>query len=427
VEDIIKKVTSTTSLFGPGKYKSLTMQKPPHLRALQRQIESIVDSGIDGDVYETGTWRGGTSIFMVSVFRAYEALKRVTSKRKFYFFDSYEGFAEHGSEGDNSLDEYLSNNLYKAPIELVRKAFEQCDINMDDGTVHLIKGFFEDTVPKFKVNNKIALLRLDGDLYSSTMVVLEHFYDYVNVGGWVVIDDYFWKPKVAASSTRVCKDAIHDFRSSRNIREPLTTEYTIMSWQKSYGCTDIRNMHRPTTMQMNEDQVKNIMEALPRDGNLLVWGLGNDSPFWKQSTCGRVVFIEDNEQWMNKISNKYPDLEVHKVSYFTEVQSSFEKYMQASDLSSLTVDLSVLRDIEWDVIIVDAPAGNYASAPGRFQSIYTSYQVGHDGTYVFVDDFDRKVEREFSKKVFGTPISITSRDTTKNSVKNTQACYKITK
>ena len=112
-------------------------------------------------------------------------------------------------------------------------------------------------------------------------------------------------------------------------------------------------------------------------------------------------FIEDNEQWMNKISKKYPDLEVYKVSYFTEVQSSFDKYIQASDLSSLTVDLRVLRDIEWDVIIVDAPAGNYASAPGRFQSIYTSYQVGHDGTYVFVDDFDRKSRTRVLKKCLG--------------------------
>ena len=72
--------------------KGLSMQNERQLEQLKRQIESIVNRGTAGDVYETGMWRAGTSIFIVAVFRAYERYCGIPSKRNFYFFDSFEGF-----------------------------------------------------------------------------------------------------------------------------------------------------------------------------------------------------------------------------------------------------------------------------------------------------------------------------------------------
>lgn len=191
------------------------------------------------------------------------------------------------------------------------------------------------------------------------------------------------------------------------------------------GC-QTRNMRRPETMQMNQKQIDQILSVLPTNGNLLVWGLGNDSPFWKQSTCGHVIFIEDNREWINKIALKYPLLDVEKVRYTTGVKKSLH-YINGTNLSSLALNIPRIKNIDWDVIIVDAPAGNYDEAPGRYQSIYNSKQLVRPNkiTHVFVDDYDRKVERKFSLKVFGNPTKIIKRPRKKNSEKNSQAYFKL--
>ena len=76
-----------------GNY-SLTMKGYGGLAGLQRQIEDIIDRDIEGDIYETGTWRGGTAAFMVGVVHAYESLKHrhPARIRQFWFFDSFAGF-----------------------------------------------------------------------------------------------------------------------------------------------------------------------------------------------------------------------------------------------------------------------------------------------------------------------------------------------
>lgn len=204
---------------------ALTMQSPALLRQLQKQIELVVDAGVAGDVYETGTWRAGTSIFMVLVFRAYEQSKGVRSTRNFYFFDSFAGFRPEGI--DEPLDVYLSKQKYVAPLETVRASFADFDVDMRNIT--FVKGFFDDTVPKFAVPGPIAVLRMDGDLYSSTKVVLDHFYDYVVPRGWVIIDDYNWRPSM--SSSKLCREAVDEFRAARQIVAPLTSEYGPPSWQ----------------------------------------------------------------------------------------------------------------------------------------------------------------------------------------------------
>ena len=57
--------------------------------------------------------------------------------------------------------------------------------------VHLIKGWFQDTLYKYKDKiGKISILRLDGDWYESTRIPLENFYSKISIGGIIIIDDY---------------------------------------------------------------------------------------------------------------------------------------------------------------------------------------------------------------------------------------------
>lgn len=71
-------------------------------------------------------------------------------------------------------------------------------INVQRLVIH--KGWFEETVPNNRIE-KISLLRLDGDLYNSTIVCLEGLFKKVVKGGIVIIDD--WQ---LAGCQQACKD-----------------------------------------------------------------------------------------------------------------------------------------------------------------------------------------------------------------------------
>jgi len=209
--------------------KGLCMS-PEGFPALKKQIEEIVDNGIAGDIYETGTWRGGSSIYMLAVLRAYEKLRgkeESRNSRLYYGFDSFEGFQPRGE--NQALDDYLSKAVYTAPLENVYASFDK--FGLLDERVHFVKGYFEDTVPKFVAPNPIAVLRMDGDLYTSTKVVLENLQSKVQTGGWIIIDDYRWKPE-QSEGTKLCKDAVDEYRAEHNIIAPLTESLGRAWWKK---------------------------------------------------------------------------------------------------------------------------------------------------------------------------------------------------
>ena len=119
-----------------------------------------------------------------------------------------------------------------APLEVVKSHFKK--YGLLDHHIHFIKGYFENTLPVFqpRPQNEIALLRLDGDLYNSTMVVMNHLYPKLQPGGWVIIDDYFWRPIMkGVSNLPLCREAIDEYRLAHNITEPINLSGT-PSWQK---------------------------------------------------------------------------------------------------------------------------------------------------------------------------------------------------
>jgi uncharacterized protein (TIGR01627 family) len=180
----------------------------------------------------------------------------------------------------------------------------------------------------------------------------------------------------------------------------------------------------PEGTQMGPEQIQEILSVLPKNGNLLVWGLGNDSPFWHDSTDGKVVFIEDDipekkagTLWFDMITAKYPFLEAYAVHYTTDTVKSYDKYMRRTELWDIDLDIRAqlpnsVTNTRWDVILVDAPLGCCNVGPGRYQSIYTSKLLSNSDTHVFVDDYERKVEKQFSLKVFDQqPVKIVKRQT----------------
>lgn len=186
---------------------SHTMIGKSRLDNIQFCIETVLEDNIPGDMIETGIWRGGACIFMRGVLMAYGITDRVV-----WAADSFAGVpppthpADKGLILDASVLPVLSVSL-----EDVWELFERYDL-LDD-QVNFVKGWFKDTLGKAPIE-KLAVLRLDGDLYESTMDALKPLYGKVSQGGFIIADDYYSCPP--------CKQAIDEFRSAHNIRDELT-------------------------------------------------------------------------------------------------------------------------------------------------------------------------------------------------------------
>lgn len=162
-----------------------------------------------GAVIECGTWKGGMAAAMVEV---------GGPNRDYYFFDSFEGLPPaETSDGPRAKayqaatdhPEYYDN--CKADMSYIDEALAMTGCPKE--RLHIYPGFFEKSFPNFQPPS-IAVLRLDGDWYASTMICLEKFWDHVLPGGIVLIDDY--------QTWDGCTRAVHDFLSARKSHERIS-------------------------------------------------------------------------------------------------------------------------------------------------------------------------------------------------------------
>ena len=198
-----------------------TMVGLRRLDNLQRCIETIVGDGIEGGLIETGVWRGGASIFMRAV------LASLDDSRPLWLADSFEGLPKSRPDeypADAGSDEHFVFEYLAVSEAEVRRAFERYDL-LDD-SVHFHKGWFSDSLPPLRGQQRWSLLRLDGDMYESTIVALESLYPDLSPGGFVVIDDYGAIPQ--------CREAVQDFRHAHGISDPIEQiDWTGVSWRRS--------------------------------------------------------------------------------------------------------------------------------------------------------------------------------------------------
>ena len=192
-----------------------TMIGHQRLDNVQRCVEDVLTNNVPGDLVETGAWRGGTTIFMRALLKAHDV-----TDRKVWVADSFEGLPAPKNK-DDGMD--LSHVDYlKVSLEQVKSNFEKFEL-LDD-QVEFLKGWFCDTLPKAPIE-KIAILRLDGDMYSSTMVSLHNLYHKVIRGGFVIVDDYYSWP--------ACREAITDFRATHSIESEIKKiDFTGAYWEK---------------------------------------------------------------------------------------------------------------------------------------------------------------------------------------------------
>jgi O-methyltransferase len=199
----------------PVAYTMIGMKR---LDNLQYCAEIILRNNVPGDFIEAGTWRGGASIFLRSILKAYDV-----KDRSVFVADSFQGLPPVDADrfpadsGWDHTDPFLSVSL-----EQVKLNFSRYEL-LDD-QVRFVKGWFKDTLPGLR-DHVWSLLRLDADMYESTMDALQNLYPGLSSGGYVVIDDY--------GGLACCREAVNDFRDMHQIKDEIREiDWTGIYWQK---------------------------------------------------------------------------------------------------------------------------------------------------------------------------------------------------
>jgi O-methyltransferase len=185
-----------------------TMIGQARLDNLHHCMDQVTKDNIPGDLIETGVWQGGATIFMRGFLHAHGINDRIV-----WVADSFSGLPPntHQRDVEASMDFSPANFPYlSVSEEKVRNLFERYDLL--DKQVRFLKGWFKDTLASAPIE-KLAVLRLDGDMYESTMDALNALYHKVSPGGFVIVDDYHAVPS--------CKIAVDEFRQAHKIRAKL--------------------------------------------------------------------------------------------------------------------------------------------------------------------------------------------------------------
>jgi hypothetical protein len=196
-----------------------TMVGLKRLDNLQFCVEDVLARGVPGDLMETGVWRGGAVILMRAILKAHGVTDRWV-----WAADSFAGLPPPNA-AQYPLDAGLTLNQCRelaVSLDEVQENFRRYGL-LDD-QVRFLKGWFRDTLPTASVR-RLAVLRLDGDLYESTMDALSHLYPKLEGGGYVIIDDYHAIP--------ACRQAVLDYRNRHGITEDMSrVDWTAVYWQK---------------------------------------------------------------------------------------------------------------------------------------------------------------------------------------------------
>jgi O-methyltransferase len=191
--------------------QGLTMVGLNRLDDLQRCVEHVVRDGVDGDLIEAGTWRGGASLLMRATLDSLGARERTV-----VLADSFQGFPAADDQGHLNATDFLA-----APQAEVEAAFARFGL---EAGVRLVPGFFEQTLPTL-AGGRWSVVRLDGDTYEATWLALESLYPALAAGGYLIVDDYRVVPE--------CARAVDAFRERHGIREPLEdVDWTCVRWRR---------------------------------------------------------------------------------------------------------------------------------------------------------------------------------------------------
>ncbi len=219
--DIIKRPQITDEQRRVGAFwpaLALTMVGRVRLNQLQHAVETVISEGVSGDLIETGVWRGGATILMRAVLAAHGVTDRTV-----YVADSFAGLPPPDPQRHpaDAGDQHHKKHFLAVSQEEVAANFER--FGLLDEQVVFLKGWFADSLPRAAISN-IAVLRLDGDMYGSTLDAIDALYPKLSAGGFCIVDDY---------ALAGCRAAIDDYRRDHGITAAIQPiDWTGIYWRK---------------------------------------------------------------------------------------------------------------------------------------------------------------------------------------------------
>jgi O-methyltransferase len=234
---------------------ALTMVGLRRLDDLQACVESVVNDGVEGDLVEAGAWRGGSSILMRVTLDSLGAQNRTV-----WVADSFQGFPAPEQEGvneDRDLEADMSGIGFLAPsLDDVKANFDRFGCQQG---VEFVPGFFEETMEQLR-GRRWSVVRLDADTYKATRLTLEALYPGLEVGGYLISDDYAFLP--------ACRRAVDEFRREHGITEPIEQiDWNGARWRREHETpslvSDIGSTREPRPDKPPRAVVKPTLSRIP--------------------------------------------------------------------------------------------------------------------------------------------------------------------
>lgn len=189
------------------RWRGHTMQRRKRFHANLYLVESHLERhpALIGGYVECGCWRGGMSFAVADL---------GTRLADFALFDSFEGLPPAGPRDGAAVELQAESALLhdnnRADLAEVLTAAGRFGgrVRFD-----IRKGWFSDTLPGYAPPRPIAVLRMDGDWYDSTLCILESLWRHLAPEALVIVDDYYdWDG---------CARALHDFLSRHDRPERI--------------------------------------------------------------------------------------------------------------------------------------------------------------------------------------------------------------
>jgi O-methyltransferase len=169
-------------------------------------VQTVIEDNVPGDLIETGVWRGGATIFMRAILKAFGDTTRLV-----WVADSFQGLPAPDPVRYPADTEKPYSGMLQVGVEQVRHNFRRYGL-LDDQVKFLV-GWFKDTLPEAPIEH-LAVIRLDGDMYESTWQAIEALYPKLSPGGFCIVDDY-------GTFVTQAQQAIHDYRKAHDISDPI--------------------------------------------------------------------------------------------------------------------------------------------------------------------------------------------------------------
>lgn len=218
-----------------------TMAGTARLQNIYDLLTDVFEHKIEGAVVETGVWRGGMSIYIRAVLRAFGEGHRIS-----FVCDSFAGLPESTFTEEKGI-QWNNVRYLEVSDKTVQHHFSM--MGLSDPNVVFVKGFFSATMKPLAnlYQGKFAVLRLDGDMYESTVDVLYQLYGRLSIGGYVIMDDWF-----GFESQTACRDffAVHGIAPTIHAVDKnaaywqKTEEVVIQDWryaERKWKPVDVRS------------------------------------------------------------------------------------------------------------------------------------------------------------------------------------------